>query len=118
MIDAKVTLAAFRDEMFRLAAMLPEYDTVLSMYGVGEVTGAQHMAEIGDVTRFPCRSSLIAFVGIDPDVDQSGKHDASSIPTSKRGTPHLRKTLFQIMSTYLKRSPVDELVYQFLDKKR
>ena len=118
MIDAKVTLAAFRDEMIRLAAMLPEYETVLSMYGVGEITAAQLMAEIGDVTRFPHRSSLIAFAGIDPDVDQSGKHDASSVPTSKRGSPHLRKTLFQIVCTYLKRSPADEPVYQFLDKKR
>ena len=76
------------------------------------------MAEIGDVTRFPHRSSLIAYTGIDPDVDQSGKHDASSVPTSKRGSPHLRKTLFQIVSTYLKCSPADEPVYQFLDKKR
>ena len=30
----------------------------------------------------------------------------------------MRKTLFQIVSTYLKRSPVNEPVYQFLDKKR
>ena len=118
MIDARATLAAFRDEMIRLAKLLPEYETVLSMYGVGEITGAQLMAEIGDVTRFPHRSSLIAFAGIDPDVDQYGKHDASSVPTSKRGSPHLRKTLFQIVSTYLKHSPMDEPVYQFLDKKR
>ena len=102
MINARVTLASFRDEMIRLAKMLPAYETVLSMYGVGEITAAQLMAEIGDVTRFPHRSCLIAFAGIDPDVDQSGKHDASSVPTSKRGSPHLRKTLFQIVSAYLK----------------
>ena len=30
----------------------------------------------------------------------------------------MRKTLFQVVSTYLKRSPADEPVYQFLDKKR
>lgn len=51
-------------------------------------------------------------------LDQSGKHSAKSVPTTKRGSPHLRKTLYQIVCTYLKRSPADEPVYQFLDKKR
>lgn len=118
LIAAKTCLAAFKSEMINMAKMLPEYDTVISMFGVGEVTGAQLMAEIGDVTRFTHRGALVAFAGVDPDVDQSGKHNASSVPTSKRGSPHLRKTLFQIMSTYLKCSHVDEPVYQYLDKKR
>ena len=30
----------------------------------------------------------------------------------------LRKTLFQVMSTYLQNKPVNEPVYQFLDRKR
>ena len=89
-----------------------------AMYGVGETTAAQLMAEIGDVRRFPRRSSIVGFAGVDPAVDQSGKHEAKSTPTIKRGSPHLRKTLYQIVCTYLKRSPVDEPVYQFLDKKR
>ncbi len=118
LIAAKTCLAAFKSEMINMAKMLPEYKTVVSMFGVGEVTGAQLMAEIGDVTRFTHRSALVAFAGVDPDVDQSGKHNASSVPTSKRGSPHLRKTLFQIVSTHLKRSPTDEPVYQYLDKKR
>ena len=107
-----------RAEMTRLAKQLPEYDTVRAMYGVGETTAAQLMAEIGDVRRFPRRSSIVGFAGVDPAVDQSGKHEAKSTPTTKRGSPHLRKTLYQIVCTYLKKSPVDEPVYQFLDKKR
>ena len=105
--------------MTRLAKQLPEYDIVRAMYGVGETTAVQLMAEIGDVRRFPRRSSIVGFAGVDPAVDQSGKHSAKSVPTTKRGSPHLRKTLYQIVCTYLKRSlPVDEPVYQFLDKKR
>ena len=64
------------------------------------------------------RSSLIAFAGVDPSVNDSGKKVSSSNQSTKRGSPHLRKTLFQIVSTYLKRSPQDEPVYQFIDKKR
>jgi transposase len=118
LLSGKETLAAMRAEMTRLAKQLPEYETVLAMYGVGETTAAQLMAEIGDVRRFPRRSAIVGFAGIDPGVDESGKHSAKSVPTTKRGSPHLRKTLFQIVCTYLKKSPADEPVYQFLDKKR
>jgi len=41
-----------------------------------------------------------------------------SAPTSKRGSPHLWKTLFQVVSTHLRKSSPDEPVYQFLDRKR
>jgi hypothetical protein len=118
LLAGKMTLAALRTEMTRLAKQLPEYDIVRAMYGVGETTAVQLMAEIGDVRRFPRRSSIVGFAGVDPAVDQSGKHSAKSVPTTKRGSPHLRKTLYQIVCTYLKKSPVDEPVYQFLDKKR
>ena len=76
------------------------------------------MAEIGDVRRFDNRGSIVAFAGIDPEVNQSGSYQRESNPALKRGSPHLRKTLFQVVETYLKKSPADEPVYQFLDKKR
>lgn len=111
-------LAVVRAEMVRLAKELPEFETVNAMYGVGQTTAAQLMAEIGDIRNYPRRSSLVGFAGIDPEVDQSGKKDSKSNPSTKRGSPHLRKTLFQIMTIYLQHSPADEAVYQFLDKKR
>jgi transposase len=110
--------ATLKAEFIRLATRLPEYEVVRSMYGVGDVTGVQLMAEIGDVRRFANRGALIAFAGVDPGVNESGKHSAQSVRTTKRGSPHLRKTLFQIVSTHLKQSPQDEPVYQFLDRKR
>lgn len=118
LLAAKTTLVAMRTEMLRLAKLLPEYETVLAMYGVGEITAAQLMAEIGDVRRYPRRSSLVAFAGVDPAVNQSGKRETQSNPTTKRGSPYLRKTLYQVVCTYLKKSPPDEPVFQFLDKKR
>lgn len=46
----------------------------------------------------------------------SMRHKATS--TTKRGSPHLRKTLYQIVCSYLRKASADEPVYQFLDKKR
>lgn len=50
--------------------------------------------------------------------NQSGEKNVRSNRSSKRGSPYLRKTLFNVMGTYLKRSPADEPVYQFPGCKR
>lgn len=112
------TVETIRAEMLRLASQLPEFDTVMSMYGVGESTGPQLMAEIGDIRRFAGRQSLVAFAGVDPMPNQSGSHESKSCRSSKRGSPYLRKTLFVIMTILLQKAPVDEPVFQFLDRKR
>ena len=112
------TLCAFRDEMDRFSSMLPEYNVVMELYGVGKMLGSQLIAEIGDVRRLNNSKSLVALAGIDPPPNQSGKVNQKSRSISKRGSPALRKTLFQIMTIIIQNKPVDEPVYQFLDKKR
>lgn len=107
-----------RKEMNELASTLPEYDIVMSMYGVGPTYGPQLIAEIGDVARFTHREAITAFAGVDPGVNESGQFKQNSNRASKNGSTRLRKTLFQIMTTYLQNRPEDEPVYQFLDRKR
>lgn len=111
-------LANLHNKMDSLASQLPEYDAVMNLYGVGKILCSQLIAEIGDVTRLKSGKSLVALAGIDPPPNQSGKDDPKSRSISKRGSPALRKTLFLIMTIYLQRQPVDEPVYQFLNKKR
>ena len=112
------SVETYRSEMNKLASQLPEYPVIMEMYGIGESLGPQLMAEIGDVRRFERKQSLVAFAGIDPMPNQSGEKNVRSNKSSKRGSPYLRKTLFNIMGIYLKCSPQDEPVYQFLDRKR
>lgn len=112
------TVETFRLEMHRLAKALPEYPVVVAMYGVSDTTAAQLMAEIGDVRRFAHKGSLTAFAGVDPGARQSGEYEAKSNRVSKSGCPELRRTLFQISTTLIRTSPLDEPVYQFLDRKR
>ena len=111
-------VGTLHSEMDILASQLPEYETVMNLYGVGKVTGSQLIAEIGDVTKLKSNKSLTALAGIDPPPNQSGQEDPKSRRISKRGSPALRRTLFLIMTIYLQRQPADEPVYQFLDKKR
>ena len=115
---ASETVEALRLKMDETASALPEYPVVMAMNGVGSTLGPQLMAEIGDVTRFTHRGALTAFAGVDPGRNDSGQHIQKSVRTSKKGSPALRKTLFQIMDNLIKRSPVDDPVYAFMDKKR
>ena len=115
---ASETVESLRVKMDETASTLPEYPVVMAMNGVGSTLGPQLMAEIGDVTRFTHRGALTAFAGVDPGKDESGQHVRKSVPTTKKGSPYLRKTLFQIMDGLIKRSPVDDPVYAFMDKKR
>lgn len=112
------TLAAVRNEMDRLSSQLPEYDTVMDLFGVGKILGSQLMADIGDTRRFHNRKAITAFAGLDAPPYQSGNLDIKSRSISKRGSPSLRKTLFQVVSVILQNKPEDNAVYQFLDKKR
>ena len=111
------TVEALRTQMIALAEQLPEYPVVIDMNGVGPTLANQLIAEIGDITRFPRRSSLTAFASVDPGAKQSGTMQVKSNKTSKAGSPHIRRALFQIVSGLLMRSP-DDAVYNFMDKKR
>lgn len=89
----------------------------MELEGVGKVTGPQLMAEIGDVRRFSHKGALVAYAGVDAPPYQSGTYDAKNRHVSKRGSPHLRKVLFEIASMILVRSNMGNPVFCFMDKK-
>jgi transposase len=112
------TISATRAEMVRIASALPEWSTALSMFGVGELLGSQLIAEIGNIENFKDKHSLIAFAGLDAPPNQLGQFESHSRHISKRGSPHLRKTLFQVISVIIKNKPADNEIYNFYEKKR
>ncbi|MCR5074884.1 MAG: IS110 family transposase [Ruminococcus sp.] len=109
---------AIRLEMNRVAAQLPEYDTVMSMYGVGKAMGPQLIAEIGDPRRFHSRKAITAYFGYDSESNDSGQKVSKSNTMTKKGAGALRRTLFIIMQVLLQNKPADNPVYDFLIKKQ
>ena len=101
-----------------LAIQLPEYPIVAQMYGVGDITSFQLIAEIGNIYRFPKKSSLVSYAGLDTEPKDSGIIVRKSNEITKKGSPYLRSTLFLVMSNILMLAPADEPIYQFLDRKR
>jgi transposase len=111
-------LAELGKQMLSLASSLPEYPVVMKMFGVGPTLGPQLMAEIGDVRRFHSKKALVAYAGIDSPPDDSGQVVGKHKKMTKVGSSALRRTLFLVMSIYLQRSPKDQPVFQFMNRKR
>lgn len=80
--SVKTLLAGLKAEIIFISKQFPESSAVIDMFGVGEIFAFQLMAEIGDVGCFPNRSSLVAFGGVDPSVNQSGKYELNSNHTT------------------------------------
>ncbi|MGI6777586.1 MAG: IS110 family transposase [Acetivibrionales bacterium] len=65
-----------------------------SLPGIGLLTAATILAEIGDFSAFSKPGKLVAYFGIDPSVMQSGEFTGTRNKMSKRGSRLLRRVLF------------------------
>jgi transposase len=66
---------------------------IMTMPGIGFINGAMILSSIGDISRFPNSSKLLAYAGLDPAVIQSGNYSARSTRMSKRGSSMFRYAL-------------------------
>lgn len=112
------TISVIQHEMLTLFSQLPEYSIVMQMFGVDLMLGPQLMVEIGDVRRFDRKQSLVAFAGVDAPPCQSSTFESKNRHISNRGSPRLRKALFQVMSRIIQHASADDSVLQFLERKR
>lgn len=86
-----------------LEALLSEVaPQVLTVPGIGTRTGAQIVAEVGDVSRFPDAGALCAYAGLDPSVCQSGGYESDQAHISKKGSAYLRRSLYLAASANLR----------------
>lgn len=85
---------------------------ITTIPGIGPVLGAIIISEFGDINRFDKPSKLVAFAGIDATVSQSGEFEGTHNVMSKRGSPYLRKALFQAALVASNSDPVLKAFYQ------
>lgn len=73
---------------------LPESRYMLSMHGLGKITAAIILAEIGDPNRYINARQLVKLAGTQPVLNTSGRKTRSRTPMSHKGRPRLRTALF------------------------
>ena len=101
------------EEINQLMASL--HSVIETIPGIGPITGATILGEIGDIHKFSNPKKLVAYAGIDASVSQSGQFEGAHNVMSKRGSPYLRKALFQAA---LVASRSDPVLNAFYEKKR
>ena len=74
------------------ALWIEEFEIIKSLDGVKDITGSTFLAEMGDIAKFKSYKSVIAFAGLDPSINQSGKYEGQS-RISKRGNRHFRRVI-------------------------
>ena len=85
---------------------------ITTITGIGNVTGAAIISEIGDISKFDNPRKLVAFAGLDATVTQSGQFEATHNVMSKRGSPYLQKAIFQAALIASFHDPVLSVYYQ------
>lgn len=95
-----------------LASVEPNITTIP---GVSTATGAQIVAEIGDVRRFGSGAAIVKYAGLNPGVDESGRYSAEGVPITKHGSPYLRRSLWLAAN---RARQYDPRLRAFYDKKR
>ena len=95
LLSFQKAIAEVEDHMILLAKAFPAYDLLRSIPGVGEITAAVILAEIGEIKRFPGSKQLSAFAGLDASVFESGTFTSCRNRISKRGSSYLRTALYQ-----------------------
>ena len=91
---------------------VPNVKNLLAIKGVGIVTVAGFLAEIGDVGRFDSPKQIQKLAGLELKENSSGKHKGRS-SISKRGRKKLRRVLFQAVLPMLRSNSEIREVYEY-----
>jgi transposase len=92
-----------------------------SIPGIGLLTAATILAEVGDFSAFSKPGKLVAYFGIDPSVMQSGEFIGTRNKMSKRGSKLLRRVLFTValanIRTKRDKKPCNPVMMEFYKRK-
>jgi len=87
---------------------------ILSVPGIGIVTGAELYAEMGNTSDFDHAGQLIKMAGTNPIVKQSGDRRPSYYAVSKQGRKPFRNVVFQVGRSLARNNPEMKQKYKAL----
>jgi transposase len=92
------------------------HNPISTIPGMGSITQATIISEIGDIERFPTKEKFVSFLGLDPVIRQSGKsfHYGG---ISKKGNALLRRLFYNLAVRSLKFIPKYRLKYDEMKKR-
>lgn len=104
-------------DMIRLAQDLSNFTIIRSIPGIGDNLAARIIAEIGDISKFKKYTQLVAYAGIDPRIDESGKMTGEHLSITKKGNKRLRCLLYLAVTCSLRLKREDNKIKDYYKKK-
>ena len=96
-------------------------ELLCSIPGIGLITAATILAEVGDFSAFQKPQKLVAYFGIDPSVNQSGKFEGNQNKMAKRGSRFLRRVIYTSALSNIRKKRNGELcnsvLYEYYQNK-
>ena len=97
--------------MLELLQQVPNAEKLLDIKGVGLITAATFVGEIGDVSRFQDPRQIQKLAGLNLVENSSGRHKGKT-RISRRGRKRLRHSLFMAMITILAKNKEFRMLHQ------
>ena len=111
--DYKMTqLNSIMEEIESLCKKIPESEQLLAIKGIGLITIAGFLAEVGDVRRFESPRQIQKLAGLSLRENSSGKHKGQTT-ISKRGRSKLRAVLFNAAIPLIATNPEFKALHKY-----
>lgn len=104
----------------RLEELLKEtgyYESIVSIKGIGVISAAMFLGEVGDIKRFNCYEQIRRFAGLNLVENSSGIHKGVT-KISKRGRAGLRSILYLIACNMVSKNKEIKELYQYLTQRK
>lgn len=95
----------------QLVIIIPEYQCLTSIPGIGKVYAAGLIAEIGQINRFEDQTKLAKYAGLSWKVKQSGNYQSEHTPLTKQGNRYFRYYLVEATNSVRRHLPEYEEFY-------
>lgn len=106
----KLRIAHIETLIYQLIKQFPalhkDFKLLCSIKGIGRITAAYLLAEIGPVSRFKSARQLAAYAGLTPRHHRSGTSVRGKTPLSKRGNVVLRNCLYMPALVAKRHNPI------------
>lgn len=104
-LEQRLTDVVARHELGELLTSIP---------GIGSISAARLLGELGDPAKYASADTLAADLGVVPGVRHSGRHTPASQPCDPRGKARLRHALWMPVLTAVQKSPWLKAFYERL----
>lgn len=108
----KAQLDAVMEEIESMCKKIPESEQMLAIKGIGIITVAGFLAEVGDVRRFESPRQIQKLAGLSLRENSSGKHKGQTT-ISKRGRSKLRAVLFNAAIPLIAKNPEFRSIHEY-----